>query len=61
MTCGERITELVERARGGSAGPDRELRAHLALCARCRERWDAERQLTAQLGIIRMKTAAVCT
>jgi len=55
MTC-ERTTDLVEAARGNYIG---ELRAHLAACADCRERWDAERQLTAQLGIIRARTAVL--
>jgi hypothetical protein len=64
MTCGERTTHLVEAARsnlgnGAAAAPDRELRAHLAVCADCRERWDAERQLTVQLGIIRAQTVAL--
>jgi hypothetical protein len=65
MRCSERIAELVELARAdgrnglNAAGPHRELRAHLAVCAGCRERWDAERQLTAQLGIIRSGTAAL--
>src|SRR6266853_803702 len=61
MTCSERMVELVECARrnGGNAEPDRELRAHLSLCAHCRERWDRERQLTAQLRIVRMRTAAL--
>jgi len=59
MTCSERITNLVELARGNARGPDRELRTHLAVCADCRERWEAERQLTAQLGIIRTRTAAL--
>ena len=57
MTCSERIADLVECARG--IQPDRELRAHLAQCPHCRERWDAECQLTAQLGIIRARTAAL--
>jgi hypothetical protein len=57
MTC-ERTADLVEYARAG-AGLDLELRAHLAACADCRERWDAELQLTAQLGIIRARTAAL--
>jgi hypothetical protein len=65
MTCSERIAELVELARAdgrngrNASVPDRELRAHLAVCADCRERWDAERQLTAQFGIIRARTAAL--
>jgi hypothetical protein len=58
MTCSERITILVELARN-TTGLDRELRAHLAVCADCRERWEAERELTAQLGIIRTRTAAL--
>jgi hypothetical protein len=57
MTC-ERTSDLVECARAG-AGLDRDLRAHLATCADCRERWDIELQLTAQFGIIRARTAAL--
>ena len=57
MTC-ERTADLVDFARAG-AGLDRDLRAHLAVCADCRERWDAELQLTAQLGIIRARTAVL--
>jgi hypothetical protein len=63
MTCKERITDLVECARGvrrrANTGPDPELRAHLANCPHCRERWDAECQLTSQLRIIRTRTAAL--
>ena len=61
MTCGERLTELVECARGtrngNDAGLSGELRAHLAVCARCSERWDAERQLTAQFETMRGRMA----
>lgn len=59
MTCGEWTKELVECVRrdGGDAAPDQALRAHLSLCAHCRERWDAERQLTDQLRS--MRTMAV--
>jgi hypothetical protein len=57
MTC-ERTADLVDFARAG-AGLDRNLRAHLAVCADCRERWDAELQLTAQLGIISARTAVL--
>src|ERR1039458_6011786 len=59
MTCSERIAHLVECARGNAARLDWELRDHLGVCADCRERWDAERQLTAQLVIIRARTAAL--
>jgi hypothetical protein len=51
------MADLVECARG--IQPDRELRAHLAVCADCRERWEAERQLTAQLAVIRERTAVL--
>jgi len=57
MTC-ERTADLVEYARSNNPA-GREFRAHLAACADCRERWDAELQLTAQLGIIRARTAAL--
>jgi hypothetical protein len=65
MSCSERIADLVDLARAdrrnglSAVGPHRELRAHLAVCAGCRDRWDAERQLTAQLGIIRAGTAVL--
>jgi hypothetical protein len=65
MNCNERIRDLVECARGIGSGTgsntdaDRELRTHLALCPHCSERWDAERQLTAQLRIIRNRTFAL--
>jgi hypothetical protein len=59
MTC-ERTRDVVDATRSNNAsGLDRQLRAHLAVCADCAERWDAERQLTAQLGIIRARTAAL--
>lgn len=61
MTCSGWTAELVERARGcgEDAEPGGELRAHLAVCAQCRERWDAQRQLTSQIETIRMRTAAM--
>jgi hypothetical protein len=61
MTCSEHVVQLVEDARrhAGRAEPDGELQVHLSLCADCRERWDRERQLSAQLGILRMRTAAL--
>ena len=45
MTCKEQVRDLVECARRGSQ-PGRELRAHIASCAGCQDRWEAERQLT---------------
>jgi hypothetical protein len=61
MTCKEALVELVECARqddrGIHAEPGRDLRAHLANCGACSERWEAERQLTAHLGEIRNQAA----
>jgi hypothetical protein len=39
-------------------GPSRDLRAHLVGCARCAERWDAERGLSDQFVAMRMEAAA---
>ena len=52
MTCEEAIVELVEIARG-EAEPDNVLEGHMAVCGACRERWEAERQLTSHLRAIR--------
>jgi hypothetical protein len=61
MTCSEWTKELVECARrhGIHAEPDRALRSHLALCAHCNERWEAELQLTAQFRSMRVQAAAI--
>ncbi len=63
MTCTERTRELVECARAGSgkAGtvPGRELREHLVTCARCAERWDAERALSDQFAAMRSEASAL--
>ena len=73
MTCREWMAELMECARGAGrngsaqskrsdgsgAQPDPDLRAHLSVCAHCRERWDAELQLTSQFQTIRNRTAAL--
>jgi len=53
MTCGHASTELVECARG-RASPDNGLAAHLAACETCRTRWEAERELTAHLRVMRL-------
>jgi hypothetical protein len=58
MTCTERMGELVEYARHGK-DPGRDLRAHLANCTRCAERWDAERALSDQFGAMRAEAAAL--
>jgi hypothetical protein len=56
MTCNDWTMELVERARQQTP-PDRELRAHLSICAHCSERWDREQQLTAQFQAIRIQAS----
>lgn len=58
MTCSDRIVELVECARHRTEA-DRELRAQLAICAHCSERWDREQQLTAQFRAMRIQAAAL--
>lgn len=58
MNCGEWKIELIECARRDRK-PGRELSAHLASCTVCRDRFEAERQLTGQLRIVRMQTAAL--
>jgi len=60
-TCDEWMAELVECARrsGHERQPGRELRAHLASCTQCRERWDAELMLNAHFRTIRSRTAAL--
>ena len=54
--CGEWLDELAECARRGG-GPSGRLRAHLSNCARCGERWEAERALSAELRELRMSSA----
>jgi hypothetical protein len=58
MTCSEHVMELVECARHRTE-PDRQLRAHLSICAHCSERWDRERQLTAQFRAMRIQATAL--
>ncbi len=57
MTCEDASTELVECARSGmlAALPDNDsLAAHLSVCKDCRARWEAERELTAHLRVMRL-------
>ncbi len=58
MTCEDASSELVECARGSgvlAALPDSDaLEAHLAVCETCRERWEAERELTSHLRVMRI-------
>jgi hypothetical protein len=63
MTCREGISELVECCRRGGirAQPSREFRAHLAVCGICHERWEAEKQLTAEFGLIRERVGTLAS
>jgi hypothetical protein len=56
--CANKTAELVECARRGTS-PGRDLRAHLAGCARCADRWENERQLTDYFDTMRMQAAAL--
>jgi len=53
MNCNLAGVELVECARGHGL-PDSELESHLAVCSSCRERWEAERELTSHLRVMRI-------
>ncbi len=53
MKCEIANVELVECARGHSL-PDDALESHLAACESCRERWEAERELTSHLRMMRI-------
>ena len=58
MNCESANPALVESARHGLATggalSDAALQAHLAVCESCRERWEAERNLTAHLRAMRL-------
>lgn len=60
MTCECARAELVECARGGGLsgstadGSNEALEAHLSGCEACRERWEAERELTVHLRAMRI-------
>jgi hypothetical protein len=53
MNCEIANVELVECARGHSL-PDQALEAHLTVCESCRDRWEAERELTCHLRMMRI-------
>ncbi len=53
MNCEIANAELVECARGHSS-PDQALEAHLAACESCHDRWEAERELTSHLRMMRI-------
>ena len=57
MTCREWTVELVESARAGQLPPP-ELQNHIRYCARCAERWEDERRLSARFQAIREAAAA---
>jgi hypothetical protein len=53
MTCEKANPELIECARG-HAIPNHFLESHLAACESCRDRWEAERDLTSHLRAMRI-------
>ncbi len=53
MKCEVAKVELVESARGHSL-PDHALESHMAACESCRDRWEAERELTSHLRMMRI-------
>jgi len=57
VTCREWTVELVECARAGQLPPP-ELQNHIRYCARCAERWEDERRLSARFQAIREAAAA---
>jgi hypothetical protein len=55
MNCEGNIEKLVECARRrGEPGPA--LKAHLRTCRRCLDRWEGERELSANIRFIRMES-----
>jgi hypothetical protein len=57
VECREWNEELVECARR-CIGPSEPLDAHLAVCPRCRERWNSERILSLAVGRLRRAVIA---
>jgi len=57
MNCRRWAVELVECARSGQL-PGPELQNHMRYCARCAERWEDERRLSARFQVIRQAAAA---
>lgn len=53
MNCDLAAGELVECARNGEALPPL-LEKHIAACGSCRDRWEAERDLTHHLRVMRI-------
>ena len=56
LSCRDLANELTERARRGAALSGR-LSAHLSDCRQCRERWEAERALSAEMRNLRLAFA----
>ena len=52
MDCRDWTIEVVERARTGLQ-PGENLKRHLRECSRCRDRWDEEQSLSAELRVMR--------
>jgi hypothetical protein len=57
MNCEGNLEKLVECARRRGE-PGNALKAHLRTCERCLERWEAERELSANIRFIRMDSGS---
>jgi hypothetical protein len=57
MNCEGNIEKLVECARRRGE-PGNALKVHLRTCERCLDRWEAERELTANMRFIRMESGS---
>ena len=57
MNCEGNIEKLVECARGRGE-PGNALKGHLRTCGRCLDRWEAERELSANMRFIRMESGS---
>jgi len=57
VDCRNWIVDVVESARAGLQ-PDAELQKHLRECRRCRDRWDDEQRLSAELRTVRDDASA---
>jgi hypothetical protein len=57
MNCEGNIEKLVECARRGGE-PGNALKAHLRTCGRCLDRWEGERELSANIRFIRMESGS---
>ena len=58
MNCKEIFADLIDQARRAQSAST-PVREHMADCSACRDRWDAERHLTAHFQTIRVQTSGL--